>query len=121
MTMHRLIQNLAFNQDDIERLVAAYEEALQALHISDRDDPINEVIAQRNIEGARTGVRDPHGRDESRAGCGDSSKLVCPQLIEVYGAWATAIFALIVGGRRLRLSTRGFGGLCRLDEDVREG
>ena len=47
MTMHRLMQNLAFNQDDIERLAAAYEEALRALHISDRDDPINEVIAQR--------------------------------------------------------------------------
>ena len=60
MAMHRLIQNLAFNQNDIERLAAAYEEALQALHISDRDDPINEVIAQRIIEGARAGARDPH-------------------------------------------------------------
>jgi len=58
MPIHRLIQNLSFNQDDIERLAAAYEEALRALHISDRDDPINQVIAQRIIEGARTGVRD---------------------------------------------------------------
>jgi len=32
---------------------------LRALHISDRDDPINQIIAQRIIEGARTGVRDP--------------------------------------------------------------
>jgi hypothetical protein len=60
VTIHRLIQTLAFNQDDIERLAAAYEEALQALHIGDWDDPINKVIAQRIIEGARTGVRDPH-------------------------------------------------------------
>ena len=61
MTIHRLIQNLAFNQDDIERLAAAYEEALLALHISDRDEnPINKVIAQRIIEGARAGVRDPN-------------------------------------------------------------
>jgi hypothetical protein len=60
MTMHRLMQNLAFNQDDIEQLVAAYEEALRALHISDRDDPINELIAQRILEGARAGVRDPN-------------------------------------------------------------
>jgi len=30
MTIHRLIQNLAFDQDDIERLAAAYEEALRA-------------------------------------------------------------------------------------------
>jgi hypothetical protein len=61
MTLHRLIQNLALNQDDIERLAAAYEEALLlALHISDPDDPINKVIAQRIIEGARAGVRDPN-------------------------------------------------------------
>ena len=59
MIMRRLIQNLAFDQDDIERLAAAYEEALRALHISDQDDPINKVIAQRIIEGARPGVRDP--------------------------------------------------------------
>ena len=59
MTIHRLIQNLSFNQDDIDRLAAAYEDALRALHISDRDDPINQIIAQRIIEGARTGVRDP--------------------------------------------------------------
>ena len=59
MPIHRLIQNLSFNQDDIERLAEAYEEALRALHISDRDDPINQIIAQRIIEGARTGERDP--------------------------------------------------------------
>jgi hypothetical protein len=58
MAIHRLIQNLTFNQDDIERLAAAYEEALRALHISDRDDPVNEVIARRIIEAARAGVRD---------------------------------------------------------------
>jgi hypothetical protein len=60
MTIHRLIQSLSFDQDDIERLSAAYEDALRALHISDRDDPINEIIAQRIIEGARAGVRDPN-------------------------------------------------------------
>jgi hypothetical protein len=36
MTIHRLIQNLSFNQDDIDRLAAAYEDALRTLHISDR-------------------------------------------------------------------------------------
>ena len=60
MTVHRLLQNLAFSQEDIERLAGAYEDALRALHISDRDDPINEVIARRIIEGARAGVRDPN-------------------------------------------------------------
>jgi hypothetical protein len=59
MTIHGLIQKLAFNQDDIGRLAAAYEEALRTLHISDRDDPINKIIAQRIIEAARVGVCDP--------------------------------------------------------------
>jgi hypothetical protein len=35
------------------------EDALRALHISDRDDPVNQIVAQRIIEGARAGVRDP--------------------------------------------------------------
>jgi hypothetical protein len=61
MAIRRLIKNLAFNQDDIEWLAAACEEALRALHISDRDDdPINQIIAQRITEGARAGVRDPN-------------------------------------------------------------
>ena len=59
MPIHRLIQNLSFNQDDIDRLSAAYEDALRALHISDRDDPVNQIVAQRIIEGARAGVLDP--------------------------------------------------------------
>ena len=59
MPIHRLIQNLSFNQEDIDRLSAAYEDALRALHISDRDDPVNQIVAQRIIEGARAGVRDP--------------------------------------------------------------
>jgi hypothetical protein len=32
--------------DDIERLSAAYEDALRAFHIGDRNDPMNEIIAQ---------------------------------------------------------------------------
>jgi hypothetical protein len=59
MPIHRLIQNLSLNQDDIDRLSAAYEDALRALHISDRDDPVNQIVAQRIIEGARAGVCDP--------------------------------------------------------------
>ena len=46
MTIHRLIQNLSFNQDDIDRLAAAYEDALRALHISDlsRRRPILKAV-----------------------------------------------------------------------------
>jgi hypothetical protein len=41
------------------RVTAAYEAALKLLRISNTDDPINETIAQRNIEIAQAGVRDP--------------------------------------------------------------
>jgi hypothetical protein len=57
--MHRLLQTLAFDLDGIERLSVAYEDALRALEISDRSDRITEIIAQRIIEAARRGVRDP--------------------------------------------------------------
>ena len=121
MPIHRLIQNLSFNQDDIERLAEAYEEALRALHISDRDDPINQIIAQRIIEGARTGVRDP----------GDLCKMAIKDLMvpwEVvfdYGAPAEVFFLLRRERRaaiplplpehwlsRPRLSRRGCVGKC---------
>ena len=41
------------------RVAAAYEAALKLLRISNTDDPINETIAQRIIEIAQAGVRDP--------------------------------------------------------------
>ena len=48
MTMHRLLQTLAFDQDGIERLSVAYEDALRAkaaAHftcntVSERTDPM---------------------------------------------------------------------------------
>jgi hypothetical protein len=53
MTIHRLIQNLSFNQDDIERLAAAYEEALKLGNSSDsvqlfedRDNPTSNVFIE---------------------------------------------------------------------------
>src|SRR4029077_1893595 len=36
-----------------------YESALRALELSDRYDPITEIIARRIIEAAQTGLRDP--------------------------------------------------------------
>jgi hypothetical protein len=39
MAIDRLLQNAAFGPEDIERLSAAYEEALHLLQLSDRTDP----------------------------------------------------------------------------------
>ncbi|HXL65571.1 MAG TPA: hypothetical protein VN938_10960 [Xanthobacteraceae bacterium] len=59
MTIHRLLQHSAFNQDDIDRMVAAYEHCLETLGLADRSDPVTELIAKQIIEIAQTGERDP--------------------------------------------------------------
>ena len=59
MTIHRLLQHSAFNQDDIDRMVAAYEDCLQTLGLADRSDPVTEKIARQIVEIAQTGERDP--------------------------------------------------------------
>ena len=59
MTIHRLLQHSAFNQDDIDRMVAAYEHCLQTLGLADRSDPVAERVAKQIVEIAQTGERDP--------------------------------------------------------------
>jgi hypothetical protein len=59
MAIYRLVREAAFDQADIDRMAAAYEAALTALRLVDRDDPITELIAKKIIEIARAGERDP--------------------------------------------------------------
>jgi hypothetical protein len=59
MTNHRLLQHSAFNQDDIDRMVTAYEHCLQILGLAERSDPVAERIAKQIVEIAQTGERDP--------------------------------------------------------------
>jgi hypothetical protein len=59
VTIHRLLQHSAFNQDDIDRMVAAYQHCLETLGLADRSDPVTELIAKQIIEIAQTGERDP--------------------------------------------------------------
>ena len=59
MAIYRLLEKSMFGPDDIARLATAYESALRVLELSDRDDPITEIIARRIIEAAQTGLRDP--------------------------------------------------------------
>jgi hypothetical protein len=59
VTIHRLLQHSAFNQDDIDRMVAAYEHCLETLGLADRSDAVTELIARQIIEIAQTGERDP--------------------------------------------------------------
>ena len=58
MTIYRLLQNSAFTPEDIAPLVAAYENCLRILKLSDRSDPITELVAKKIIEIAQTGIKD---------------------------------------------------------------
>ena len=46
MPIYRLLQNVPMEPEDISRLAAAYEQALQALGLADRDDPSAEIVAK---------------------------------------------------------------------------
>src|SRR6516225_3488252 len=49
MAIYRLLQNAAFAPEDIAPLVAAYEDCLRTLKLSDRSDPTAQVLAKKII------------------------------------------------------------------------
>jgi hypothetical protein len=58
MPIYRFLKEAAFDQADIDRMVAAYEAALTLLRLADRSDPICELVARKVIEIARSGESD---------------------------------------------------------------
>jgi len=109
MAIHRLMQNKAFAQEDIDRLVAAFEDALCVLDIKYRDDPIAEQVAKNIIEVAQTGVRDPHeitklALVEFLSAKSPPRPLMPISFSRTHSAWAPTISYLRVitrsGGRR---------------------
>lgn len=59
MAIYKLIANGSFGQMEIDAMSAAYESALVNLAISNRDDPITELIARAIVNVVATGERDP--------------------------------------------------------------
>jgi hypothetical protein len=59
VAIYRLLQTLKFDPEDAEKLTAAYENALRALELANREDPITNIVAERIIQAAKTGERDP--------------------------------------------------------------
>ena len=49
MAIYRFLQNAAFAPEDIAPLVAAYEDCLRTLKLSDRYDPTAQVLAKKII------------------------------------------------------------------------
>jgi hypothetical protein len=61
-----LLQGRAFGPEEIKIMSTAFQAALNALGSMDRADPLNELVAKKIIEIARTGERNP-GRLRDRA------------------------------------------------------
>jgi hypothetical protein len=59
MTIHRLLQNSVLGPDDIERMTAAYEEAVHSPELADQSEGLKEHIARKIVEITQTGERDP--------------------------------------------------------------
>jgi hypothetical protein len=59
MAIYKLIQSTPLGPDEIQRLVAAYEETLRALGLKERDDPITQMVAKKVFEIVQTGIEDP--------------------------------------------------------------
>ena len=58
MPITRLLQTSMFNPDQIRELVAAYESALASLNLTNRTDPVTELVAKAITECAKTGELD---------------------------------------------------------------
>jgi hypothetical protein len=59
MAIYRLIANGSFGPDEIKVMTAAYEGALVDLNVTNRDDPLTELIAKAIVNVTATGERDP--------------------------------------------------------------
>jgi hypothetical protein len=59
MAIYWLVANGSFGPDEIRLMTRAYERALIDLRITNRDDPITELIAKTIVNAVATGDRNP--------------------------------------------------------------
>ncbi len=59
MPIYRLLEREAFEPEDVALMCNVFEDLLQTLGLADREDPVATLVAQKVIELAQTGVRDP--------------------------------------------------------------
>lgn len=59
MAIYRLIASGHFGPDEIDTMTQAYEAALIDLGLTDRNDPLTELIAKSIVNATATGERDP--------------------------------------------------------------
>jgi hypothetical protein len=60
MPIYRLLERKAFQPEEVAVMSSVFEDLLQTLGLLDRrEDPVATLVAQKVIELAQTGVRDP--------------------------------------------------------------
>ncbi len=59
MAINRLLKEAAFSPEDVRRMTAAYDAALQLLRLNDRNDPVTELVATKIIQIFQLGETDP--------------------------------------------------------------
>ena len=59
VAIYRIFKERAFEPEAVICMARAYESALLALRLTDRQDPLTEIVAKKIIEIAETGERDP--------------------------------------------------------------
>jgi hypothetical protein len=59
MPINRLLSETSFSPEQVIRLNDAYERALRALYLVDRNDLLTEIVAKKVIEISLTGISDP--------------------------------------------------------------
>jgi hypothetical protein len=60
MPFDQLLEGCSFDSETIVVITEAFETACRDLRLTDRRDPITEVLALKIIEAAKTGERDPN-------------------------------------------------------------
>ena len=55
----RVFLDAAFTPEEVQILVVAFEDTLKALGLSDREDAVTKLVAEKIIAAAKTGERDP--------------------------------------------------------------
>lgn len=58
MSIVRLLQEAAFPPDRVQAITTAYEQTCKALLLTNRDDPLMNLMAKKVIEIAQSGERD---------------------------------------------------------------
>jgi hypothetical protein len=61
MAIYGLLKKSSFGPEELNTLGAAYERTLEALGLTDRNDPMTELVARKLLAIHETGVCDPVG------------------------------------------------------------